>query len=287
MPEILELSAQELDLLPEGFHSRKWHRHPLGGGLVEDSAEVHAQATVAKGAVVCNKDAKEGITRIGMGTVVYPGVRVQGCQIGDNVIIKADAKLMDSTVGNRVKIDPDTFIIDSTIADDTMVVTTLANTPNTVASSKIGRSASIQSSRVTETVVGENVVIKGSAMYASFIADGDHTYITNSHLSGSGVESGVQITNADIKDSHIGAHAVVRGASKDNRITILNDRIDERIDRISVDNFVTESRTGERPYSPPHLKDMRVSLTAGAGSVPPNLPGRDVAEDRAPSAGRV
>ena len=58
---------------------------------------------------------------IGKGTVVYPGVILEGCtSIGEKCIIGPETRIKDSEIGNRVKVD-NSVIIESSIGDETVI----------------------------------------------------------------------------------------------------------------------------------------------------------------------
>ena len=58
---------------------------------------------------------------IGKGTVVYPGVILEGCtSIGEKCIIGPETRIKDSEIGNRVKVD-NSVIVESSVGDETVI----------------------------------------------------------------------------------------------------------------------------------------------------------------------
>jgi carbonic anhydrase/acetyltransferase-like protein (isoleucine patch superfamily) len=272
MSEILELSAQELDILPRDFAKRKLHRHPLGGGLIEDGADVHPEAAVAKGAVVFNLP--DSPSRIDAGTNVYPGVRIEGCRIGENTTIRSGAQLSMSIVGDRAIIGTGTGIFDSTIGDDSQILRRNVDDPKDVCevtSSTIWPGAKIVSSTLEDkTQIRNGATVEDSKLFKTNVEKG--ATIKQSELFDTGVDAAAKVENAHIQSTHVGDNAQVYGSSKDHRCVITNDRIEHGA-------LVTESRQGEKAYVPPHLKSLRMSIGTQLGA-DAGTNGRGVAPDR-------
>lgn len=125
---------------------------------------------------------------IGSGTVVYPGVIIEGTvKIGENCIIGQNTRIENSTIGNGTEIQS-SVVIDSTIGDETKVGPFAYIRPN----SKVGNKCK----------VGDFVEIKNSTL-----GDGSKSahlaYIGDSDVGdGVNIGCGVVFVNYDGTNKH-------------------------------------------------------------------------------------